>query len=122
MRQRGALARVLVNDPKILLMDEPFAALDAQTRLVLQRELSRLTAEMNLTVMFITHSVEEAVLLGDRVIVMTARPGRIMADVAVPFARPRDPTAPEFNDCRREVAQLLEQASAITADPLTEAS
>lgn len=122
MRQRAALARVLVNDAKILLMDEPFAALDAQTRLVLQRELSRLSAELKLTVMFITHSVEEAVLLGDRVIVMTARPGRIMADVAVSFPKPRDPTAPEFNDCRREVARLLEQASTITADPLSQAS
>lgn len=116
MRQRAALARVLVNEPKILLMDEPFAALDAQTRLVLQRELSRLTVEMNLTVMFITHSVEEAVLLGDRVVVMTARPGRIMADLRVPFPRPRDPTAPEFNDCRREIEELLRCASTVTAD------
>ncbi len=115
MRQRAALARVLVNAPKILLMDEPFAALDAQTRLTLQRELSRLSAELKLTVMFITHSVEEAVLLGDRVIVMTARPGRILADVTVPFARPRDPTAPEFNDYRRDIAQRLEQASTTTA-------
>jgi NitT/TauT family transport system ATP-binding protein len=122
MRQRAALARVLVNSPKILLMDEPFAALDAQTRLVLQRELSRLSAEMKLTVMFITHSVEEAVLLGDRVIVMTARPGRIMADVPVPFPRPRDPTAPEFNDYRREIAQYLEQASTATADSTVMAS
>lgn len=112
MRQRAALARVLVNDPKILLMDEPFAALDAQTRSVLQGELSRLAAEMNLTVMFITHSVEEAILLGDRVIVMTARPGRIMADISVAFARPRDPTTPEFNNCRREISRLLEQATA----------
>jgi len=109
MRQRAALARVLVNEPKILLMDEPFAALDAQTRLVLQRELSRLATELDLTVMFITHSVEEAVLLGDRVIVMTPRPGRIRADVPVPFPRPRDPTAPEFNDCRRDITRLLEQ-------------
>ncbi len=119
MRQRAALARVLVNDPKILLMDEPFAALDAQTRLGLQRELSRLSAQLNLTVMFITHSVEEAVLLGDRVVVMTARPGRILADIAVSFARPRDPTAPEFNDCRREITHLLEKASVMTSDSLS---
>lgn len=112
MRQRAALARVLVNDPKILLMDEPFAALDAQTRAVLQRELSRLSAEMNLTVLFITHSVEEAVLLGDRVIAMSARPGRIMADVAIPLMRPRDPTSPAFNGYRRTVDRLLEEASA----------
>jgi ABC-type nitrate/sulfonate/bicarbonate transport system ATPase subunit len=62
------------------------------------------------------------VLLGDRVVVMTARPGRIMADVAVPFARPRDPTAPAFNDCRREITRLLEQASTMTADPLAQVS
>ena len=112
MRQRAALARVLVNEPKILLMDEPFAALDAQTRAVLQRELSRLSAAMNLTVMFITHSVEEAVLLGDRVIAMSARPGRIMADVAITLPRPRDPTSPEFNLLRGTVDAFLEQASA----------
>ena len=116
MRQRAAIARVLVNEPKILLMDEPFAALDAQTRLALQRELSRLSQEMKLTVMFITHSVEEAVLLGDRVLVMTARPGQILADVPVSFLRPRDPTAPEFNDSRREIEELLRQASTLTAD------
>jgi len=118
MRQRAALARVLVNEPKILLMDEPFAALDAQTRLSLQRELSRLSKEMNLTIMFITHSVEEAVLLGDRVVVMTARPGQILADVPIQFARPRDPTAHEFSDCRREIEALLKRASTLTADTL----
>jgi ABC-type nitrate/sulfonate/bicarbonate transport system ATPase subunit len=111
MRQRAALARVLINDPKILLMDEPFAALDAQTRLALQRELSKLSAEMSLTVMFITHSVEEAVLLGDRVLVMSARPGQIMADIGIPLPRPRDPTSLEFNEHRREITRLLEQAS-----------
>lgn len=116
MRQRAALARVLVNEPKILLMDEPFAALDAQTRLSLQRELSRLSKEMNLTIMFITHSVEEAVLLGDRVLVMTARPGQILADVPIQFARPRDPTGHEFNDCRRDIEDLLKRASTLTAD------
>jgi ABC-type nitrate/sulfonate/bicarbonate transport system ATPase subunit len=67
---------------------------------------------MNLTVMFITHSVEEAVLLGDRVIAMSARPGRVMADVAITLPRPRDPTSPEFNLLRRTVEVLLEQASA----------
>jgi NitT/TauT family transport system ATP-binding protein len=71
---------------------------------------------MNLTVMFITHSVEEAVLLGDRVLVMTARPGQIMADVPIRFARPRDPTSREFNDRRREIEELLRQASTLSAD------
>lgn len=111
MRQRSALARVLVNNPKILLMDEPFAALDAMTRAVLQRELGLLWAETGLTVLFITHSVEEAVLLGDRVIAMTARPGRVKADVTVPLARPRDPTSAEFNDYRRDIEALIEEAA-----------
>lgn len=107
MRQRAALARVLVNDPKILLMDEPFAAVDAQARAALQREVARLWAETGKTVLFITHSVEEAVLLGDRVVTMTPRPGRVKADVALSLARPRDPTSPAFNDYRRAIEQLL---------------
>ncbi|MDO9440702.1 MAG: ABC transporter ATP-binding protein [Beijerinckiaceae bacterium] len=119
MRQRAALARVLVNEPKILLMDEPFAALDAQTRLSLQRELSRLSQELALTVMFITHSVEEAVLLGDRILVMTARPGQIYADVAVNLPKPRDPTAHEFSDRRRDVEDLLKRASAQTGETIS---
>jgi ABC-type nitrate/sulfonate/bicarbonate transport system ATPase subunit len=107
MRQRAALARVLVNDPKILLMDEPFAALDAQTRARLQQEVARLWAENRKTVFFVTHSVEEAVLLGDRVIAMTALPGRVKADVRIELPRPRDPTSPTFNDHRRTLENLL---------------
>ncbi len=107
MRQRAALARVLVNDPKILLMDEPFAAVDAQARSILQREVARLWAETKKTVLFITHSVEEAVLLADRVLVMTARPGRVKAAVPVALARPRDPTSAPFNDYRREIERLV---------------
>ena len=107
MRQRAALARVLVNDPKILLMDEPFAALDAQTRARLQQEVAGLWTETKKTVFFVTHSVEEAVLLGDRVVAMTALPGRVKADVRVALARPRDPTSPEFNDLRRMLENLL---------------
>jgi ABC-type nitrate/sulfonate/bicarbonate transport system ATPase subunit len=117
MRQRVALARVLVNDPKILLMDEPFAAVDAQTRAVLQREVARLWAETAKTVLFITHSVEEAVLLGDRVVTMTPRPGRVKADVAVPLARPRDPTSHEFNDYRRSIERMLASVSEATEVP-----
>ena len=83
MQQRVAIARALVMEPEILLMDEPFGALDAQTRTVLQGEVSRLHRTMNYTVMFITHSVEEAVYLGDRVVVMSARPGRIKREIAV---------------------------------------
>jgi NitT/TauT family transport system ATP-binding protein len=84
MQQRVAIARALVVRPEILLMDEPFGALDAQTRTVLQEEVARLSREMNYTVMFITHSVEEAVYLGDRVVVMSSRPGRIKKEIAIP--------------------------------------
>jgi ABC-type nitrate/sulfonate/bicarbonate transport system ATPase subunit len=107
MRQRVSLARVLVNDPKILLMDEPFAALDAQTRSTLQKELARLWHETDKTVLFVTHSVEEAVLLGDRAIVMSARPGRLKAEVQINLARPRDPTSTEFNRYRRDIEGLV---------------
>jgi NitT/TauT family transport system ATP-binding protein len=109
MRQRAALARVLINDPKILLMDEPFAALDAQTRARLQQEVARLWTETHKTVFFVTHSVEEAVLLGDRVVAMTALPGRLKADVRIELPRPRDPTSPPFNDYRRMLENLLMQ-------------
>ena len=115
MRQRAALARVLVNDPKILLMDEPFAALDAQTRARLQQEVARLWTETGKTVFFVTHSVEEAVLLADRVIAMTALPGRVKADVRIALPRPRDPTSPAFNDHRRELETLLMEE--IAAEP-----
>jgi NitT/TauT family transport system ATP-binding protein len=115
MRQRAALARVLINDPKILLMDEPFAALDAQTRARLQQELARLWVETRKTVFFVTHSVEEAVLLGDRVVAMTAMPGRLKADVRIALSRPRDPTSPSFNDHRRALETLLAEETAAEA-------
>jgi NitT/TauT family transport system ATP-binding protein len=108
MRQRVALARVLVNDPKILLMDEPFAALDAQTRSIMQQELLRVWSAERRTAIFITHNIEEAILLGDRVVVMTARPGRIKDVVAVGLPRPRDVTSAEFNEIRRHIGVLLE--------------
>ena len=88
MQQRVAIARALAVRPEILLMDEPFGALDAQTRTVLQGEISRLRRVMNYTVLFITHSVEEAVYLGDRVVVMSSRPGRIRRDIAIPHDEP----------------------------------
>jgi sulfonate transport system ATP-binding protein len=108
MRQRVALGRVLANDPKILLMDEPFAALDAQTRTIMQQELLRVWGAERRTALFITHNIEEALLLGDRVVVMTARPGRIKEIVTVALPRPRDVTSTEFNHMRRRVATLLE--------------
>jgi NitT/TauT family transport system ATP-binding protein len=108
MRQRVALARVLVNDPKILLMDEPFAALDAQTRTIMQQELLRVWSAARRTAIFITHNIEEALLLGDRVVVMTARPGRIKEIVTVNLIRPRDVTSVGFNETRRRITLLLE--------------
>ena len=117
MRQRAALARVLINDPKILLMDEPFAALDAQTRGRLQQEVARLWTETRKTVFFVTHSVEEAVLLADRVIAMTALPGRVKADVRIALPRPRDPTSPAFNDHRRTLQDFLTEE--IDVEPAT---
>jgi NitT/TauT family transport system ATP-binding protein len=108
MRQRVALARVLINNPKILLMDEPFAALDAQTRSMMQQELLGAWSAERRTAIFVTHNIEEAVLLGDRVVVMTARPGRIKDIVTIDLPRPRDVTSAEFNDIRRRVTALLE--------------
>jgi NitT/TauT family transport system ATP-binding protein len=89
MRQRVSIARALAVEPEVLLMDEPFAALDAQLRTILQEELLALWQEDRRTVVFVTHSLEEATLLGDRVVVMSSRPGRIIGDYPVPFARPR---------------------------------
>jgi NitT/TauT family transport system ATP-binding protein len=90
MRQRVSIARAFANDPDILLMDEPFSALDEQNKVLLQEELLRIWEETKKTVVFITHSVDEAVILGDRIMVMTAHPGRAKAIIDVPFPRPRD--------------------------------
>jgi NitT/TauT family transport system ATP-binding protein len=102
MRQRVSIARAFSNDPEILLMDEPFSALDAQNKLLLQEELLRIWEEHKKTVVFITHSVDEAVILGDRIMVMTAQPGSIKAIVKVPLPRPRDilelQRTPEFGE------------------------
>jgi NitT/TauT family transport system ATP-binding protein len=110
MKQRVAIARALAVEPEILLMDEPFAALDAQMRHVLQDELLELWQSDRRTVLFITHSLDEAILLGDRVLVMSARPGRIIASKKVPFERPRSAevrNSAEFAELQAELWDLL---------------
>src|SRR6266550_3488425 len=107
MKQRVAIARVLANNANILLMDEPFGALDALTREQLQRELLQIWGRTRVTIIFVTHSVEEAALLADRVLVMSAGPGRIESDIRIDLPRPRDVSSPEFNAVRRELAQRL---------------
>ena len=107
MRQRVAIARVLALDSPIMLMDEPFGALDALTRRNLQDELLRIWAELKKTIIFVTHSIEEAIYLADRIIVMTYRPGTVKRDIQVDLPRLRDPASPEFNALKRELGQLV---------------
>jgi NitT/TauT family transport system ATP-binding protein len=107
MRQRVAIARVLALDSPIMLMDEPFGALDALTRRNLQDELLRIWAELKKTIIFVTHSIEEAIYLADRIVVMTYRPGTVKRDLMVDLPRLRDPAAAEFNALKRELGQLV---------------
>jgi NitT/TauT family transport system ATP-binding protein len=110
MQQRVNLARVLVNRPRVILMDEPFCSLDAQTRLQMQELLLGLWQELHMTVVFVTHEVDEALFLSDRVVVLTQRPARIKTEVSVRLPRPRTRdllTQPEFVGLKREVLELL---------------
>ncbi len=107
MRQRVAIARVLALDSPILLMDEPFGALDALTRRNLQDELLRIWSQLRKTIIFVTHSIEEAIYLADRIVVMTYRPGTVKRDIAVDLPRLRDPASPDFNALKRELGLLV---------------
>ena len=110
MKQRVGLARALATDPEVLLMDEPFAALDAQTRDLMQAELLQIWDKHKKTVLFVTHSIEEAAYLSDRVIVMTARPGRTKRIIKINLPRPRDyemRLTPEFNDIKLDIWNTL---------------
>ncbi|MGR9172009.1 ABC transporter ATP-binding protein [Rhizobium sp. KDH_Rht_773_N] len=110
MQQRVAIARALATDPEVLLMDEPFAALDAQTREILQTELLRIWEKINTTVVFVTHSIDEAIYLADRIVVMTARPGTVKEIIEIDLPRPRDGdirASTEFNAHRGRVWEAL---------------
>jgi len=115
MKQRAALARVLAFNPKVLLMDEPFGALDAQTREAMQEELTRLWERTGKTIVFVTHDIEEAVYLGDRVVVLSARPARIREEVLIDLPRPRDLTVKKSVKCleyRNYIWDLIRSESA----------
>lgn len=107
MRQRVAIARVLALDSPIMLMDEPFGALDALTRRNLQDELLRIWEKLGKTILFVTHSIEESIYLADRIVVMTYRPGTVKRDQLVDMPRPRDPSSAAFNDLKRELGRLV---------------
>ena len=115
MQQRVEIARVLINRPRVLLMDEPFGALDALTRARMQQLLLEVWSRIRTTVVFVTHDIDEALFLADRILVMSARPGRIIEDRTVDFARPRDAelvTSPEFTALKRHCLQLLHRGEA----------
>jgi NitT/TauT family transport system ATP-binding protein len=120
MRQRVAIARALVMDPAVLLMDEPFAALDAQTRTLLHQQLQELWVQTKKTILFVTHSVGEAVRLADRIIVLHAHPGRIRREVKVGLAHPREIDSRDINDLvhlvRKEIEDEVNRVNAIEAD------
>jgi NitT/TauT family transport system ATP-binding protein len=109
MRQRVAIARALAVDSPMLLMDEPFGALDALTRRSMQDELLRIWSEFRKTIVFVTHGIDESVYLADRVVVMTYRPGTVKRIVGIALPRPRDPAAPEFAAMLRELTGLVQE-------------
>ena len=118
MAQRVGIARALLQNPAVILMDEPFAALDAQTKLDMQEELVTIWQRYNSTIVFVTHSVDEALILGTQVVVMTHRPGKIRESIVIDLTRPRDITSAEFNDIKRHVLDLIRQESVLAREDL----
>lgn len=119
MRQRVAIARILALDSPIMLMDEPFGALDALTRRTLQDELLRIWDEYRKTIVFVTHSIEESIYLADRIVVLTYRPGTIKADLRVNLPRPRETSLSAFNEMKRDLADLvMEEQRRFSADEI----
>ncbi len=121
MQQRVGIARVLVNYPRVMLMDEPFGALDAQTRLMMQELLLGIWHEVRTTVVFVTHDIDEAAFLADRIFVMTSRPGQIKAELKVDLPRPRTPemmTDPAFADLKRQCLAMVREESLRAMGPL----
>ena len=114
MKQRVAIARALANKPRILLMDEPFGALDAQTRCKMQSYLLQIWHNIDITVLFITHDLDEAIYLADRILVLKAHPGEVQEVIEVPVPRPRDPEqfiSPEFLATRKRIDELIHPPS-----------
>jgi NitT/TauT family transport system ATP-binding protein len=114
MQQRVGIARALANTPAVLLMDEPFGALDAQTRQLMQEGLLQIWEELHTTLLFVTHDIDEAIFLADRVVLMSARPGKVLADIKVPLPRPRqeeDVLRPEFLAIKRQCRELIRTES-----------
>ena len=109
MKQRVAIARALANAPSVLLMDEPFGALDAQTREVLQEELLRIWQHERKTVVFVTHSISESIFLSDRVVVMATRPGGVKEVIDIPLPHPRDRSSPEFVALEKHLKRLVRE-------------
>ena len=112
MAQRAALARALINHPKVLLLDEPLGALDAFTRMRMQGEVLRLWQARRTTMLFVTHDIDEAIYMSDRIVIMTPRPGRIDQVMPVALSRPRDRSSPDFLRLRSQILELLHFAGA----------
>jgi NitT/TauT family transport system ATP-binding protein len=121
MKQRVAIARALANQPRVLLMDEPFGALDAQTRAQMQAHLKQIWMNVDVTILFITHDLDEAVYMADRIILLSARPGRIAEIIEVPILQPRTPEVqldPRFIATRLRLDELIHPKSAHTSEEL----